>query len=88
MSEVKLVLFDTHGESIGRGAHPASLSDWMGYLFPPQARQALAQAGFAVRKESSFQGGDGYLLFGTDALAQSTIGRIAAAGVRRPSARR
>ncbi|MDB5416100.1 MAG: hypothetical protein JWR10_4435 [Rubritepida sp.] len=77
MSEVELVLFDTHGESIGRGAHPASLSDRMDYLFPPQARQALAQAGFAVREESSFQGGDGYLLFGTDALAQSTIGRIA-----------
>ena len=77
LADVELVLFDTHGESIGRGAHPASLTDRLDYLFPPQARAALGEAGFAVREESSFQGGDGYLLFGTDALAAATIARIA-----------
>ncbi|WP_424814513.1 phosphoenolpyruvate carboxylase [Roseococcus sp. YIM B11640] len=77
MSGVELVLFDTHGESIGRGAHPGSLADRLDYLFPPQARAALAGAGFDVREESSFQGGDGYLNFGTEALARSTIARIA-----------
>lgn len=84
VSEVELVLFDTHGESIGRGGHPASLSDRLDYLFPPQARAALGAAGFAVREESSFQGGDGYLLFGTADLAQATIARIAEHAFARP----
>nr|WP_314072643.1 phosphoenolpyruvate carboxylase [uncultured Roseococcus sp.] len=84
MSDIELVLFDTHGESIGRGAHPQSLADRLDYLFPPQARHALSKAGFAVREESSFQGGDGYLLFGTAALAQCTIARIAEHAFRRP----
>lgn len=84
MSDLELVLFDTHGESIGRGAHPKSLADRLDYLFPPQARLALARAGFAVREESSFQGGDGYLLFGTEALAQATIARITEHAFQRP----
>jgi phosphoenolpyruvate carboxylase len=84
LSDVELVLFDTHGESIGRGAHPKSLRDRLEYLFPPQARAALAEAGFAVREESSFQGGDGYLLFGTEALAQATIARIAEHAFAKP----
>ncbi|TCI00296.1 phosphoenolpyruvate carboxylase [Roseococcus sp. SYP-B2431] len=84
MADLELVLFDTHGESIGRGAHPKSLTDRLDYLFPPQARYALAKAGFAVREESSFQGGDGYMLFGTEALAQSTIARIAEHAFQRP----
>ncbi|MCU0888621.1 MAG: phosphoenolpyruvate carboxylase [Rubritepida sp.] len=74
---IELVLFDTHGESIGRGAHPASLADRLDYLFPAQARRALAEGGFPVREESSFQGGDGYMLFGTPALAGATIARVA-----------
>ncbi|MDP3417312.1 MAG: phosphoenolpyruvate carboxylase [Falsiroseomonas sp.] len=77
LSEIELVLFDTHGESIGRGGHPDSLADRLDYLSPPQARAALAKAGLKLREESSFQGGDGYLLFGTPALAAATIARIA-----------
>lgn len=84
MSDLELVLFDTHGESIGRGAHPKSLADRLDYLFPPQARYALARAGFAVREESSFQGGDGYMLFGTEPLAQATIARIAEHAFQHP----
>jgi phosphoenolpyruvate carboxylase len=74
---VEVVLFDTHGESIGRGAHPNALSDRLKYLAPTAARRALAQAGVQVREESAFQGGDGYLLFGTESLALATIARIA-----------
>jgi phosphoenolpyruvate carboxylase len=76
VSGIELVLFNTHGESIGRGAHPGSLSDRLEYLAPAQNRKLLAQT-FAVREESSFQGTDGYLLFGTPALAQATVARIA-----------
>jgi phosphoenolpyruvate carboxylase len=77
LTNVELVLFDTHGESIGRGAHPGSLLDRLRYLSPSVARQAFANANIAVREESAFQGGDGYLLFGTSELALATIGRIA-----------
>ncbi|MGG5820180.1 phosphoenolpyruvate carboxylase [Falsiroseomonas sp. HW251] len=77
LSGIELVLFDTHGESIGRGAHPGSLRDRFAYLSPPQARGALARAGLRLREETSFQGGDGYMLFGTPELAGATVARIA-----------
>jgi phosphoenolpyruvate carboxylase len=77
LTDVELLLFDTHGESIGRGAHPRSLLDRLRYLSPSVARQRFAAAKIAVREESAFQGGDGYLLFGTPALAAATIATIA-----------
>jgi phosphoenolpyruvate carboxylase len=77
VTDVEVILFDTHGESIGRGAHPGSLADRLKYLSPTASRQALKHAGVAVREESAFQGGDGYLLFGTPELALATVTRIA-----------
>ena len=77
ISGVEVILFDTHGESIGRGAHPGSLANRLKYLSPTASRQALSRAGLLVREESAFQGGDGYLLFGTPELALATIARIA-----------
>jgi len=74
---VEVILFDTHGESIGRGAHPGSLADRLKYLSPTASRQALGRAGLKVREEAAFQGGDGYLLFGAPELALATITRIA-----------
>lgn len=74
---VEVILFDTHGESIGRGAHPGSLADRLKYLSPTASRQALSRASLAVREESAFQGGDGYLLFGTPELALAVVARIA-----------
>ncbi|RAI56013.1 phosphoenolpyruvate carboxylase [Roseicella frigidaeris] len=75
---IEVVLFDTHGESVGRGGHPDSLADRLAYLSPPQARAALDRAGLKLREETAFQGGDGYLLFGTPQLAAATIAGIAA----------
>ncbi len=77
VSGVEVVLFDTHGESVGRGGHPGSLNDRLKYLSPTASRQAMNKAGLAVREESAFQGGDGYLLFGTPDLALATVARIA-----------
>jgi phosphoenolpyruvate carboxylase len=77
LRDVEIVLFDTHGESIGRGAHPGSLYDRLAYLSPAVGRRAFEAAGIAYREESAFQGGDGYLLFGTPPLAQSVILKIA-----------
>ena len=77
VSGVEVILFDTHGESVGRGAHPGSLADRLRYLSPTASRQALNKASLPVREESAFQGGDGYLLFGTPDLALATVARIA-----------
>ncbi len=85
LTDIEVILFDTHGESIGRGAHPFHLADRLDYLSPARSRATFAQAGIAYREESAFQGGDGYLLFGTPALADATIATIAEhafAGVR------
>lgn len=74
---VEVILFDTHGESIGRGAHPYRLADRFDYLSPPHARARYIRAGIQMREETAFQGGDGYLLFGTQALADATVSIIA-----------
>lgn len=77
LAGVELVIFDTHGESIGRGAHPSSLRDRLAYLAPEDARRRNRAAGIRVRLESSFQGSDGYLMFGSRALAEASVARIA-----------
>lgn len=69
---IEIVIFDTHGESIGRGAHPKSLRDRLLYVMSPMARRQYARAGVALKHETSFQGGDGYLLFANDQLARHT----------------
>ena len=73
---VELVIFDTHGESIGRGAHPAGFGDRLRYVSPPESRRRLAHAGTAFKQETSFQGGDGYVWFFTPAAAFATVTRI------------
>ena len=77
LTEVEIVLFDTGGESIGRGAHPGSLADRLKYYSPTATRHAFAAANIRTREECAIQGGDGYLLFGTPALAAATVARMA-----------
>ncbi|MDE2581979.1 MAG: phosphoenolpyruvate carboxylase [Rhodospirillales bacterium] len=77
LGAIEVVLFDTHGESVGRGAHPEALAARFDYLSPPASRLALTAAGLRLREEAAFQGGDGYLLFGTPELALATIARAA-----------
>ncbi|RDJ27403.1 phosphoenolpyruvate carboxylase [Bosea caraganae] len=77
LTDIELVIFDTHGESPGRGAHPDSLADRFAYLDPAWSRRAFAKAGIATVEETSFQGSDGYMLFGTTQLAGATVARIA-----------
>ena len=77
LADLEVVLFDTHGESLGRGGHPDGLPDRFAYLDPPAVRAAFARHGIRTRVETSFQGGDGYLNFGTPALAHAAVARIA-----------
>lgn len=73
---VDLLIFDTHGESMGRGAHPVSFADRLDYTYPPFARQKFKQAGIHVKQEVSFQGGDGYVYFSHPDLAFATVCRL------------
>jgi len=76
LAGIQVVLFNTHGESIGRGGHPISMADRFAYLAPPASRRALQHAGATVKEESSFQGGDGYLPFLAPELAFAALTRI------------
>lgn len=76
VEDVDLLIFDTHGESIGRGAHPLSFADRLDYTYPPQARAKFKEAGIHVKQEVSFQGGDGYVYFSHPDLAFATVCRL------------
>ena len=73
LSGLEVVVFDTHGESIGRGGHPLSLADRLRYAAPPRARAEFTARRIAVREETSFQGGEGYLPFFTPAAALCSL---------------
>jgi len=77
LSDIAALIFNTHGESMGRGAHPASFRDRLEWPLSPWARRRFARAGIRLEPEVSFQGGDGYLFFATPELALATLTRIA-----------
>ena len=66
---VQLLVFDTHGESIGRGGHPASLLDRLKYVSSPACHDLFIRNGIPFKEEVSFQGGDGYVYFMNPATA-------------------
>ena len=76
LTDVAALVFNTHGESMGRGAHPSSFADRLEWPLSPWARRRFARAGIRLEPEVSFQGGDGYLFFGTDELALATLTRF------------
>ncbi len=78
LTDVAALVFNTHGESMGRGAHPDSLADRLAWPLSPWARRRFVRAGIRLEPEVSFQGGDGYLFFATPELALATLTRIAA----------
>lgn len=84
IKNVEVVIFDTHGESIGRGAHPSSLSHRFSHLASPASRASYRQAGIPLKQEISFQGGDGYCFFATPRLAFATIRQILAHALTPP----
>lgn len=76
LQNVQLVIFDTHGESIGRGGHPASLHNRLAYVSPPATLAFAAKHNIDLKQEVSFQGGDGYTYFVTPASALAVVTRI------------
>ncbi len=77
LTDVAALIFNTHGEGMGRGAHPASFSDRLEWPMSPWARSRFARGRIRLEPEASFQGGDGYLLFETPTLARATLEQIA-----------
>ncbi|MCB1970932.1 MAG: phosphoenolpyruvate carboxylase [Geminicoccaceae bacterium] len=63
LENLEVVIFDTHGESIGRGAHPGCLSERFRYYGTSHSRKLFTDAGIHMLQETSFQGGDGYTYF-------------------------
>ncbi len=76
LGDVEVVIFDTHGESIGRGAHPASFADRLAYLNTAETRRRFRACGIRVKAEASFQGGDGYLPFLHPLTAEAVLTRV------------
>ena len=76
LTDVAALVFNTHGESMGRGAHPSGFTDRLSWPLSRWARGRFARDGIALEAEASFQGGDGYLFFRSDELALATLTRI------------
>ncbi|MEE2694995.1 MAG: phosphoenolpyruvate carboxylase [Pseudomonadota bacterium] len=76
MPGVKLLIFNTHGESIGRGGHPVSLIDRLKYVNCDYTRKKVSEWKIELIQEMSFQGGDGYQYFMNHDLALASISRI------------
>ena len=56
LKEVKLLIFNTHGESIGRGGHPISLKDRLNYVSCNYTREKLKEWKIDLVQEMSFSG--------------------------------
>jgi phosphoenolpyruvate carboxylase len=69
----EVLIFDTHGESMGRGAHPAGFRERVDYVLSPWVRRRYRERGIPLLHETSFQGGDGYVFFGRPRLARATL---------------
>jgi phosphoenolpyruvate carboxylase len=76
MTDVQLVFFDTHGDSIGRGGHPDGFPARFDYVASPFLIASIQKSGIAFKQETSFQGGDGYLFFQSEDAAFAVLTRI------------
>ncbi len=76
LTGIETLLFSTHGESMGRGAHPGDLPTRLHYVFSDEARRRFADSNLPVKHETSFQGGDGYMFFGNRALTTRALATI------------
>ena len=73
LTDVETLIFSTHGESMGRGAHPGNMNRRLRYVFSDEARRRFFDRGIAVKHETSFQGGDGYIFFANRALSTRVL---------------
>jgi phosphoenolpyruvate carboxylase len=73
LTDMRALIFNTHGESIGRGGHPGNLTQRMDYIMSPWVFERFRSQKIALTHEFSFQGGDGFLWFGDDRLGEASL---------------
>ena len=73
LTDLEAVIFNTHGESMGRGGHPQSIQDRSRYVMSPWSRARFASLGIRLSHEISFQGGDGFVWFASPQIAKRII---------------
>lgn len=73
LKNVQAIIFNTHGESLGRGGHPGALADRLDYVMSPWAKHQFKKRSVPFIHETSFQGGDGFLWFQTPELAMASV---------------
>ncbi|MFT3965472.1 MAG: phosphoenolpyruvate carboxylase [Sphingobium sp.] len=79
LDRVSALIFNTHGESMGRGGHPGTMVDRLTWPMSHWARDQFARRAVPLEMEASFQGGDGFLYFKAPEIALATLTRIAQA---------
>ena len=72
LTNITAIVFNTHGEGLGRGGHPGTIQERVDYAMSPYAIRQFDKRGIPLRHETSFQGGDGFLWFQTQALSDAT----------------
>ncbi len=77
LDDVELLVFNTHGESMGRGAYPGRFRERFDHLLTPWTRTQFKKKGLAYVHEFSFQGGDGFMHFDAFEIAKSTLLEVA-----------
>ena len=70
---ISLLIFNTHGESMGRGAYPGSFADRFEHCITCWTRSRARSRNQHFIHEISFQGGDGFLHFASEGLASTTF---------------
>jgi phosphoenolpyruvate carboxylase len=76
LKNVTAVIFNTHGESLGRGGHSGSIIDRINYVMSPWAMRQFEKRLLPICHETSFQGGDGFMWFQTEDLTNATISSL------------
>ena len=80
-----LLIFNTHGESMGRGAWPGSFTQRFDHVLTSWTRTQARQRDLKLRHEVSFQGGDGFLHFASPVLAETAYNAFCAHLLSEPS---
>ena len=76
LGHLDAIIYDTHGESMGRGGHPGGIVDRCLYACSPWSRAQFAERGIHLIREQSFQGGDGYVWFTSPEVSRATLAGI------------
>lgn len=82
LTNIEALVFNTHGESMGRGAHPGSFTERLNHLATPWVSALFAERGIPLSTECSFQGGEGYLHFQSQEMASATVAMLWAHSIK------